>query len=252
MEAAKRQQGIEWARKRLGLMAASAVFLAGFAAVGGAIPSVRASQEALDRVPTLPVAFEPNNIPNSPVKYSARTAFYSLFISNEEADVVLHGEKMPPNELSRGKLVVVKAYASLVRMRFLGSNLPTAISPLDARDRSHPPFTAVAYRGIYPGTDLLLRVQQRRIAFQINLSAGADPENIVLELAGATGMKLDSAGNAIVSVGRASFVLQKPVISMKATASRQSTSGAYEIERGNRLRFVVPASSSAGSETMGD
>lgn len=233
-------------------MAASAAILAGLAVAGGAIPSVRASQPVPSRLSAFPVAFEPSNIPNSPVKYSARTAFYSLFISNEEADVVLHGENMPPNELSRGKLVVVKAYASLVRMRFLGSNVPTAISPLDASEQSRPPFTTVAYRGIYPGTDLLLRVQQQRIAFQINLSAGADPENIVLELAGATGMKLDNTGNAIVNVGRASFVLQKPVITMKATLGQQLTSGSYEIERGNRLRFVVPDSSPSGSETMGD
>lgn len=252
MEGAKKQQRMEWTRKKLRLMAASVMILAGLAVVGGMIPSARASQQALSRLSAIPVAFEPSNIPSSPVKYSARTAFYSLFISDEEADVVLHGENMPSNELSRGKLVVVKAYASLVRMRFVGSNLPTAISPLDARDRSRPPFTAIAYRGIYPGTDLLLRAQQRRIAFQINLSAGADPENIVLELAGATGMKLDSAGNAVVSVGRASFVLQRPVIRMKATAGRQLTSGAYEIERENRLRFVVPASSSADSQTMGD
>lgn len=248
----ERQQRTEWTRKKLGMMAASLVISAGFVAIGTITPSARASQQVPSRVSALPVAFEPSNIPNSPVKYSARTAFYSLFISNEEADLVLHAEEMPSNEFSRGKLIVVKAYASLVRMRFVGSNLPTAVSPLDASDRARPPFTAIAYRGIYPGTDLLLRAQERRIAFQVNLSSGADPENIILELAGATGMKLDNAGNVIVNVDRASFILQKPVIRIKANVSQQLDSGAYRIEHGNRLRFIVSVSSSPNSETMGD
>lgn len=242
MGAVKRQRA-ECTRTKLGLMV-SLVIVAGFVALGTVTPSIWASQS--------PVDFEASNIPDSPVKYSARTPFYSLFISNEETDVVLHGEQMPTNEISRGKLLVVKAYASLVRMRFVGSNLPTAVSPLDARDRSHPRFTAVAYRGIYPGTDLLLRAQRRRIAFQVNLSAGSDPEDIVLELTGTTEMKLDNTGNAIVSVGRASFVLQRPVVRSKGNASQQLVLGAYRIEHGNRLRFILPGVRPANSQTMGD
>lgn len=248
MEVWERHQLTGRTRTKLGMVAASFLIFAGFVAVVTMTTSTRASQS---RISTSPIDFEASNIPDSPVKYSARTAYYSLFVSNEEADVVVHGEEMPSNELNRGKLVVVKAYASVVRMRFVGSNLPTTISPLDARDQSRPPFTTVAYRGIYPGADVLLRPQQRRIAFQVNLSAGADSENIVLELAGATGMKLDNAGNAIVSVGHASFVLQKPVIRMKAGAG-QLTSGAYRIEHGNRLRFIVPDRGSANSQTIGD
>lgn len=243
MKAGERQQA-EW--KKLGVMFTSLVMLAGLTAVESM------SQPMPSQVSTFPVGFEANNRPDSPIKYSARTACYTLFISNEEADVVLHGEKAPSNELRRGGLIVVKAYASLVRMRFLGSNLPTAIMPLDEKDRPHPPYTAVAYRGIYPGTDLLLRPQQRRIAFQVNLSAGADPQTIVLELAGTTGIKLDNAGNAIVKVGHASLVLQRPVIRIRASASQQPAPGAYRIERGNRLRFMVPDGTPANRQTIGD
>lgn len=153
-------------------------------------------------------------------------------------------------ELSRGELVVVKAYAMVVRMRFVGSNPSTAVRAMDASDRSRPPFTAAAYRGIYPGTDLLLRAQRRRIVFQLNLSAGADRENIVLELAGATEMRLDNTGNAIVSAGQGSFELETPVI--KTNGSVKLARGAYKIERGNRLRFIVPDRSSANDQTTGD
>lgn len=154
------------------------------------------------------------------------------------------------NELGRGKLIVVKAYANLVRMRFVDSNPPTAISPLNRTAQPRPPYTAVAYRGIYPGTDVILRAHEQRIAFQLNLTSGADPENVILELSGATGLKLDNAGNAIVNVGRTSFVLQKPVA--KTISTQQLSSGSYKIENKNRLRFIVAGTASANSQTIGD
>lgn len=233
-------------RKRRGGRASSSVMLAGFVSILTVTPPTRASQS----LPSSPVDFEASGIADSPVKYSARTASYSLFLSNQEADVVLHGEETPGTELSRGKMVVVKAYATVVRMRFVGSNLSTAVSAMDASDRSRPPFAVAAYRGIYPGTDLLLRAQRRRIVFQVNLSAGADRENIVLELVGATEMKLDDAGNAVVSAGRGSFELEKPVI--ETNGSGKLAPGAYKIERGNRLRFIVPDRSSANDQAIGD
>lgn len=251
MKATEKQQRTLW-KKKLGVIAASLVTLAGLAAAESAIASAQASQPVPSRVAGLLVNFEASKSPSSPVKYSAQTPFYNLLISNEEADVVLHGEQMPPNELSRGKLIVVTAYANLVCMRFAGSNLPTAIQPLGPKDESHPPYTAVAYRGIYPGTDVVLRAHERQIAFQVNLSAGADPENIVLELAGATTLKLDKAGDAIVNAGHASFILQKPVVHLEGTGNRELASGAYLIEHGNRLRFMIPGSTSANRQTMGD
>jgi len=244
-----KRQRTQHSWKQLAPIPVLSLILAGLAAAGSTISSVRAFQHVPSGVP---VDFEANNNPNSPVKYSARTALYSLFISNEEADLVLHGEATPSNKLRRGKLIVVKAYASLVRMRFVDSNLPTGITPLDARDRSRLPYTSIAYRGIYPGTDVLLRAQQRRIAFQVNLSPGAGTENIVLELAGASRVKLDNVGNAIVNVGRASFVLQKPVVGTRADINQKLVSGSYEIEHGNRLRFIVPRDSSPASQTVGD
>jgi hypothetical protein len=175
------------------------------------------------------------------VAFSARGESYNLFVSKDETDVVLHGEADPSGEVSRGKLIVVHAYARLLRMRFVDSDLPTSIESADATDRHHAAPTSVAYRGIYPGTDVVLRGNQQGIGFQLNLGPGADFSHIVLELAGAREVTLDAEGNAIVHVGRASLVLQKPIVKVSAMGQPQSFTGGYRVEAPNRLRFVVSA-----------
>lgn len=247
-----KRQRAERGWRNLAVMAIPLTILAGLAAMDSLLPFARASQQAPPHTRAPLIAFEANSVPNSPVKYSARAAFYSLFISNEEADIVLHGEQMPSSKLSRGKLLIVRAYASLVRMRFVGSNLPTTIAPLDSKNQPRSPYTAVVYQGIYPGTDVLLRAHEHRIGFELNLTSGANAQNIVLELAGATGIKLDSVGNAIVNVDQAAFTLQKPLIRINADGDAQLASGTYRIERGNRLRFIVPDTSPATRQTVGD
>lgn len=185
-----------------------------------------------------PLRFEAStSASDDPVKYSARASSYSLFLSNDEADVVLHGEQAPPSEVTRGKLIVVRAYASLLRMRFVDSNPPTSIVPIDRAKQPGSYYTAVAYRGIYAGTDVIVRGDQQRIAFQLNLSPGSDSGHIVLEIAGATFIQLDSAGNAIVHTGNESLILKRPTVKIGGTNS--PFAGAYRIEHGNRLRFVV-------------
>lgn len=187
-------------------------------------------------VPASPVHFEASkSASDSPVKYSARAASYSLFLSDDEADVVLHGEKAPSGDVGRGKLIVVRAYASVLRMRFVDSNPPTSIAPIGRAKQSNS-YTAVAYRGIYPGTDVIVRGDQQRIGFQLSLTPGSNFDNIVLEIAGATSIELDRNGDAILRTGTESLVLQKPMLQFGAANSR--VPGAYRIESGNRLRFI--------------
>ncbi|MGB6484727.1 MAG: hypothetical protein WBE86_14670 [Candidatus Acidiferrales bacterium] len=223
-------------------MAIVAIVCAGIGTFSAPHASAQVVQQVSSRALASPLHFEASkNVSGSPIKYSARAVSYSLFLSSDEADVVLHGEGMPSGEVTRGKPIVVQAYANLLRMRFVDSNLPASIGPPDAQKRlqTHPYYTAVAYRGIYPGTDVVFRGDQQQIGFQLNLCPGADSDHIVLELAGATGISLDTDGNAIVRVGRASLILQKPSVTISSKSARQWLAGAYRIETRNRLRFIV-------------
>jgi hypothetical protein len=203
--------------------------------------------------PASPLRFEASKSPSdSPFKYSAQALSYSLFLSSDEADVVLHGEQAPSGEVSRGKRIVVRAYAALLRMRFVDSNPPTSIAPVGREKQPARYYAAVAYRGIYPGTDVIVGGDEQRMRFQLNLSPGSDADHIVLEIAGATSIRLNSAGDAILYTGARSLVLPRPMVQFGGGANSRSVLGAYRIESGNRLRFIVGASGPENNQTTTD
>lgn len=183
--------------------------------------------------PASPLWFESGE-GRSPIEYSARSASYSLFLSRDEADVVLHGGQAPSAEVGRGKLVVVRAYARLLRMRFVDGNPPTAIAGIGkGPGRS---YSGVNYRGIYAGTDLLIAADTQGMRFRLNLDPGADCAHIALEIAGATSIELERDGRAVVHAGRRSLLLARPILRFRGS---RPVRGAYQIEPGNRLRFIV-------------
>ncbi|MGH9727737.1 MAG: hypothetical protein ACRD4V_04005 [Candidatus Acidiferrales bacterium] len=191
---------------------------------------------------TAPLRFEKNRgQTDERVKYLARATGYNIFLSDDEADIVLHHEAKPSGTIARGKMIVVQAYANVLRLRFANSNPPTKIVPLVYRRRNSAAAecTAVAYRGIYAGTDIIFRGDQRRIGLDLSLSPGADPNGIVLALDGAAGIILDAAGNAVVRMGEASLVLQRPTIFEIRNGRLLQIPGGYRIEPNNRLRFVI-------------
>jgi hypothetical protein len=242
MEAVNLVREMQLTPRKLGTVAVWLAVFAGLCTFGSAKSSAQVNQRAAFPLRQSPLHFEKSkNSSDGTIEFSARGESYSLFISRDETDIVLHGEAEPSGEVSRGKLIVVHAYASLLRMRFVESDRPTSIGPLALAGRPHGDPAAVAYRGVYPGTDVVLRGDQQRIGFQLNLSPGADFSHIVLELAGATGLTLDAKGNAIVRVGRASLVLQRPIVKISARGEPQWLTGAYRVEAPNRLRFIVVA-----------
>lgn len=194
-----------------------------------------------------PLRFEANRgQTDEQVKYLARATSYNIFLAENEADIVLHHEAKPSETVARGKMIVVQAYANVLRLRFANSNPPTKIVPLiyrrDGVDSAIAECTAVAYRGVYPGTDIIFRGDQQTIGFDLDLSPGADLNGMVLTLDGATGIILEASGNAVVRMGEVSLVLERPAIFEIRDGRRRPLAGGYRIEPNNRLRFVVGVS----------
>jgi hypothetical protein len=180
--------------------------------------------------------------------FVARTQAFTIYLTSEEADLILHHETIPQGVLSRGKVIVAQAYAVALRMRFVDANPPTEIVPVNfegdggaSSEKTRQSYSGVIYRGIYPGTDVLFHGSREGIALELDFSPGADPSSIVLELDGVTKIELDAAGNALISSGAATLRLAKPVAFLKRGGFRQRISSYFMIEPQNRLRFVVDA-----------
>lgn len=196
-----------------------------------------------------PVLFEKSKADQAPIQYIARSRSYDLYISREEADVVLHGGLERSGEAERGKVIVVHAFANVLRMRFVDANLPASV---EARPNAQHAAHELVYRGIYPGTDVVLRANRGRIAFQLELSPGADARDVLLELSGATSINLDSRGNAVVHAGRESIVLQRPTAKIEPSANGELIPGGYEIEGRDRVRFTLSSKRPEASQTIAD
>lgn len=229
----------EFAQPLAALAALSALIIMGVTTIASAQPIARDGSAS-----SAPLLFEPYNVPGSPIRYLARAAHYTVFLSNDEADVVLQQETSPSRKLQRGGVIVVQAHASLLRIRFVDADPPTSVNPADLqRPAAVSPLTAVAYRGLYPGTDIILRGDQQRLQFQVNLGPGASAENATIEFAGATGLNLRPDGTAVVHAGGAMLLLERPLIlrhrQFYGSRPPQSSLGAFQIEKGNRLRFVI-------------
>ena len=195
-----------------------------------------------------PLRFEANRgQTDEQVKYLARATDYDIFLAENEADIVLHHELKPSGTVARGKIIVVQAQANVLRLRFADANLPTKIVPMLRRlgsgNSATVECTAVAYRGVYAGADIIFRGDQQKIRLDLDLSPGADPTGMALTVDGATGIILDAAGNAVVRTGEASLVLERPAIFEVRDGRRRPLAGRYRIEPNNRLRFVVGLSS---------
>ena len=233
--------------RRIISAAAAVIFMLGAMKCAAAAES---ESKRAGRGDTAQVHFERASQSAFPIRYVARSRSYDLYISREEADVVLHGGLEPPAEAGRGKVIVVHTYANVLRVRFVNAEPAASVEqPLSEGRRA---LNTVAYRGIYPGADALLRADRKGIALELQLSPGADAQNIVLEISGATSIDLDSAGNAMVHAGRETITLQRPAVRIQAGVPERTSVGAYEIEGANRLRLVVGSNLPSQSRPVED
>ena len=60
-------------------------------------------------------------------------------------------------------------------------------------------YQSVAYRGVYPGIDLLYKGTGRKLEYDFIVAAGSDPRTIDFEFAGATSLLIDSDGALVVA-----------------------------------------------------
>jgi len=117
--------------------------------------------------------------------------------------------------------------------------LPGAVSYLHGRDPRHwqtglPTYARVAYRDVYPGTDLVYYGHAGQLEYDFVLAPGADPRNLRLRLAtGSSGtgaaLRLDRSGDLLISVPGGTLRQRAPVVYQGAGASRRLVAARYAL-----------------------
>ena len=117
--------------------------------------------------------------------------------------------------------------------------LPGAVSYLHGRDprgwrTSLPTYARVAYRNVYPGTDLVYYGHAGQLEYDFVLAPGADPRALRLRLdTGASGtgpaLRLDRSGDLLISVPGGTLRQRAPVVYQGAGASRRPVAARYAL-----------------------
>ncbi len=176
----------------------------------------------------LPLGFEANQgQSDARVKFLARGSGYGLFLTEEEAVLVLQ---------SAGK------DSSVVRMHLAGAD-PTA--RVDGTDqlpgksnyfignnpakwhRNVPQFARVRYQRVYPGINLEYYGNQGRLEYDFEVAPGADPQQIALRFEGPRKLALDAAGNLVLATGGGEVRYEAPQVYQKFGEEQRPVAGSF-------------------------
>jgi hypothetical protein len=96
-----------------------------------------------------------------------------------------------------------------------------------------PNYGRITYRRVYSGVDLSFYGTGKRIEYDFMLNAGADPAEIRLAISGAGSVKLDAAGNLLLTQGKQGFTFLKPRAYQKSAdgSESQPVDAEFAIER---------------------
>jgi hypothetical protein len=152
----------------------------------------------------LPLMFEANQgQSDAAVKFLARGAGYGLFLTKNEAVLVLrNGHDSSPSRASVVRMELANASADA---EVVGADeLPGKSHYFMGNDpkkwyRDVAQFARVRYRGVYPGVDLDYYGRQGRLEYDFEVAPGADPKQIRVRFEGARNLRI--AGNGDLEVG---------------------------------------------------
>ena len=107
-------------------------------------------------------------------------------------------------------------------------------------------YSEIVYRDLWPGIDLVYAGTVNRMKYTFVVKPGADPNRIKLAWSGASGVKLNAAGELEVSTPASGFTDERPVSWQQKDGRQVDVATKYRIEakansgRGNKQREQSP------------
>lgn len=101
-------------------------------------------------------------------------------------------------------------------------------------------YQSVAYRGVYPGIDLLYKGTGRKLEYDFIVAAGADPRTIDFEFAGATSLSIDADGALVVATAAGEVRQPLPFAYQDSPSGvRTQVEARYRLLGADRVGFAV-------------
>ena len=186
----------------------------------------------------LPLRFEANGGQTDPqVRFLARGARHAVFLTDRAATLALpHG----------GQTVAL-------RMSWQGARRVTPAGEDQQPGASHyllggprfrgtvANFGRVRYRGIYAGIDLVYYGSDRQLEYDFVVAPGADPGVIRLGFSGAQSVRIDPAGDLVLTTALGELRQRRPVLYQERAGVREPVAGSYRQLANGEIGFTTGA-----------
>src|SRR5262245_6920468 len=214
----------------------------------------------------LPLSFESNKGQTaSHVKFLARGAGYTLFLSGSEAVLSLRGDdketKRQGNKETKGirnpQSAIRNPQSSVLRMKLAGANPSAQAVGLDElpgksnyfigndpkRWRTDiPTYAKAKFAAVYPGVDVVYYgAEGRQLEYDFVVAPQADPKAIKLRFEGADKIEVDKQGDLALSLNGKELRLRRPVIYQEKDGAKQEIAGGYKLTGKREIGFEIPA-----------
>ncbi|MCW5982820.1 MAG: SBBP repeat-containing protein [Bryobacteraceae bacterium] len=187
----------------------------------------------------LPLRFELNGGQTAPeVRYLARSAGQIIYFTDSGVVFQVRGSKNDAAVVMKfagGGKLDPKAETMLPgRVHYLTAGSVTGRNGL-------PTFSRLRCRGVYPGVDLVFYGTEGRLEYDFVLAAGADPGKLRVVFEGAEAIRIDEAGDLVVSTAAGPMRQHAPVAYQRTAEGRRTVNVAYALETPDRVSFRLGA-----------
>lgn len=194
------------------------------------------------RLPLLSLRFTPNGGQADPIaRFLAQTGSYALAFRPDGVDVRFVGSAQQEANL---RLRFVSAQPSPV-VEGLDAQ-PGMVNYLHGNDPADwriglPTYASLAYRGLYPGVDLIYHSVGGVLKSEFIVAAGADPDRIALRYQGAQRVEVAADGALVVTSTAGALREAAPVAYQEIDGRRVSVAAAFTVADDGTVRFRLEA-----------
>ena len=191
---------------------------------------------AIDGLKSIPLQFEANTGQTDPqVRYLARGAGYTLFLTRDEAAL-----RLPAGSVSLRWLGTAERFA------VEGERLTGAVGNYFVGDRSRwksgvPNYERVHYRGIYPGIDAVYYGRDGRLEYDLVVAPHADLGPVRLRIEGADALRIGDDGDLSIELGGSRLIQHRPVVYQVRDGRRVELPARYVLRGAAEVGFEVAA-----------
>ena len=185
----------------------------------------------------LPMVFEPNlGQAAADASYVARGAGYAIALKEAGVDLRLASEgSLGLRLLDAARSRPVGEDAQTGKSHYLLGSDPSKWK------KDIPHYGRVRYGQIYPGIDAVFYGNQRQLEYDFEVSPGADPAAIRLSFDGAKSLRIDDAGDLVLSMPSGDVRQHKPVAYQPSPDGRDPVDAAYVIAEDKTVFVRVAA-----------